>query len=842
MKKLIFLLLIIVFSIKCNSLVESNPLHQKVISKIQNSNGIDLQKDLTELLKNEPIDFGLQYLITKLPKNVRTNYQHLITNNNIKCIQSLNENHNNFNEYEHKKLLNLLIENLDSNKLLNFERIKFESCSSNKISKPNLNYISSIDSKELSAVELFSFLDMLNFVGGRISNGNEQISNAMLFYGLHLLKVHQLSDSYLAVKGELYYAAGISFLDESEDEIAFGKKLLLEAGRIYKSTNLMSKARKCEWALGILENDPSNKLFLKLDEIEKLDLSVRERVVIATDIGVSLIDSVPKEAIAYLVFADNQLIDNSCLFYKSVVLNLLGYTYYQLGNDQKTREYFDRTNNFGNCNKFNSWDSEFYNITIQKDILPELDPNFTFQDGINLRLKQRALADSLQISTDHLGDYFAINAIEILELIDQQAKPTQEKISEVLNLVNDTKYRELKRLRSLSNKLEDSSSSTQIKSLLREIDNFKKIDDFTNPAYAKLFHLTIEDYLSREEEVEKINDQVNFKPLEKKIKNKDFQLVEFLAYNNVYAAYSYNSTGMKLTQFERGVVDSNITNLISNISRGENLDSIQTILKTQLFQDLNLDNVTPIVILPDGPLVNVPFHLLFEQDVRQHISIEDLSTEVRDTIDRNKFSLLSYTDGGTLKSKEANEYQELLEAFNECSLINAMIGGSANFLSGKGANLKGFEKALNSDLIHIASHGSTNRNNRYDNYILLRDENTAPVKMYSYEIEQQNHCPEVVILSACDTGIGAFSNGVGTYSISRAFMAAGAEAVVKSLWKVDDKSTKIFMELLYTKWLEGVSLMNAINHARQSMARDTSFTPHDWSGFVLEGNGSYYLK
>jgi CHAT domain-containing protein/tetratricopeptide (TPR) repeat protein len=79
---------------------------------------------------------------------------------------------------------------------------------------------------------------------------------------------------------------------------------------------------------------------------------------------------------------------------------------------------------------------------------------------------------------------------------------------------------------------------------------------------------------------------------------------------------------------------------------------------------------------------------------------------------------------------------------------------------------------------------------------------------------------ELVVLSACQTAIGAFRSGEGVMGLQRAFRAAGARAVVASLWKVDDAATSVLMEQFYTNlWVKKLPKLEALRQAQLAMLK-----------------------
>ncbi|PQA56361.1 CHAT domain-containing protein [Siphonobacter curvatus] len=93
---------------------------------------------------------------------------------------------------------------------------------------------------------------------------------------------------------------------------------------------------------------------------------------------------------------------------------------------------------------------------------------------------------------------------------------------------------------------------------------------------------------------------------------------------------------------------------------------------------------------------------------------------------------------------------------------------------------------------------------------------------------------ELVVLSACHTGSGRYSEHEGLQSLQKAFLLAGAHSVLMSLWKINDAITVEFMKSFYTHWLNGSSKPEALRQA-QAHLRSKYPEPNFWGAFVLIG-------
>lgn len=143
-------------------------------------------------------------------------------------------------------------------------------------------------------------------------------------------------------------------------------------------------------------------------------------------------------------------------------------------------------------------------------------------------------------------------------------------------------------------------------------------------------------------------------------------------------------------------------------------------------------------------------------------------------------------------------------------------------------------------VLHFAVHGLLNETRpELSGLVLSRDKHSEPGDglLQSYEVLRLRLSADLVVLSACESGLGQPVRGEGLLGLTRAFLAAGASSVVASLWRVDDASTARLMVDLHRNLRDpSVNRAEALRRAQIALASSSAWNhPYYWAAFTLTG-------
>ena len=144
-------------------------------------------------------------------------------------------------------------------------------------------------------------------------------------------------------------------------------------------------------------------------------------------------------------------------------------------------------------------------------------------------------------------------------------------------------------------------------------------------------------------------------------------------------------------------------------------------------------------------------------------------------------------------------------------------------------------------ILHFATHGVLHPDKPEFSGFFLSTVDTAGRSQDGFinlqDVYRLNAPVDLVVLSACRTGLGQEVRGEGLIGLTRGFMFAGASSVVSSLWRVDDEATSELMKYFYANMLqEGMRPAEALRAAQNKLRQDPKWqSPHFWAGFTLQG-------
>ncbi len=140
-------------------------------------------------------------------------------------------------------------------------------------------------------------------------------------------------------------------------------------------------------------------------------------------------------------------------------------------------------------------------------------------------------------------------------------------------------------------------------------------------------------------------------------------------------------------------------------------------------------------------------------------------------------------------------------------------------------------------VLHFATHGYVD--DERSALVLAMVDGPQQAYLQDGDIAQLSLNSELVLLSACDTGLGRRQAGEGVMGLPYAFMLAGNTDTLMSLWSVDDQGTAAFIPAFMAKARAGLDVVSALNATKREFAAgkfgEALRDPRIWAAFVLYG-------
>lgn len=138
------------------------------------------------------------------------------------------------------------------------------------------------------------------------------------------------------------------------------------------------------------------------------------------------------------------------------------------------------------------------------------------------------------------------------------------------------------------------------------------------------------------------------------------------------------------------------------------------------------------------------------------------------------------------------------------------------------------------DVVHFATHGLFETASPLFSGLLVGGGSGDPTRVALYEVMDRRVRARLVVLSACETGLGQLLYGDEVIGLTRTLLASGADAVVSSLWMVADESTALLMTRFYEELRTGRSPAEALRAASRTV-REKFPHPVYWAPFIVTG-------
>lgn len=349
-------------------------------------------------------------------------------------------------------------------------------------------------------------------------------------------------------------------------------------------------------------------------------------------------------------------------------------------------------------------------------------------------------------------------------------------------------------------------------------------------------------------------------------------LVNYFSTDSAYYIVATDGIRKTFRQVKRTVqLDSMLTQFLTEVNGGTLAQgsllqgykkyavSAYHLYEVLLSEILEEYSVKELIIIPDGLLALIPFDaLISEMPENSHTDYANLRYLIHDYHIEFAYSATLWSNNrnsgkmsrnapvlafGTPELAHEKKLAKLTKTTEEVTSLLKLP--NSRVLTGSEATEQNFKKeSANASIIHLALHNINDRNNPLNSRLMFNDQTSQEDGgLYLYELFGLEMAPDLVVLSACETGVSEWQKGEGPYHIGRGFLHHGNPAMIVSLWKVSDATAAVMMKDFYEHFISGGSSVKALRNAKvEFLTRADELTAHpsNWAAFV--GIGQISIK
>ena len=651
---------------------------------------------------------------------------------------------------------------------------------------------------------------------------------------------------------------------------------------------------------GLVSNDINDfsralEYFFKCLDLISLAKDQRIRLLIYNNIGTTFADLGNfSEAQNYFKIGLKYCEDFNDIEAKSNLLNNLGITSFNLKNFDDAKFYLHQSIEIASKLKGGKilWEAYFELGNLMKNGNDYLNALNSYKNSISIIEKTRNTIDNDDLRSTYFGSDKRIDVYNsLIDLLFKTAKTNEndnnhlqafniierEKARTFLDILSGSRinqrYENNSRVSIEIKQLENEVTNSYKKLLLLELtsqqkniesDKLNKLEDeleilksnlrLSNPSYANLQYPEI----------------IELKKAQKFLLNEDTLCIEFTIGKE--SAYAFSMTKEKINIYKipnENVLKTKVKQFLSILADKSCRDfSIGEELYRELIRPALNANFRNLIIIPDNVLYYLPFEALPIDAKGGKWLIEKCailytpSLSSYNAIKKNEYlkkrnmkDLIAFSNSFDPSPNASNSQIILKELFpltgtrmEPLKYANLEIDRILSHIHSKDIFKDTFSTAQNlgkSELddykiIHFATHVLINDIKPLRSAIILSTNIKAEEDGFIQvnEIMEMKIAADLVVLSACQTGLGRLLRGEGIEGLNRAFFYAGASSVLMTLWSINDQASAQLMDRFYYHLGHSASIMKALQRAKLDMIESPYYShPYYWAGYILSGDG-----